>query len=181
MKFWLFYRRVEAKIHKNLHTLCCPGSIFRPRHRAKRGFSCAPLKYYCYTDLQSGMLSCTQGPKFNSIHYPFSIWLQVQRVRDGANQCIQEFKANLQLTTSQVEKFVGEKETALTLLDDTHIAGEFLKSRTHPTEVIRKFNKMTAEINERLADESLEQTHKIYPVFLNKGVSLFSEYFPEKI
>ena len=127
------------------------------------------------------MLSCTHGPKFNSIHYPFSICLQVQRVRDGANQCIQEFKANLQLTTSQVEEFVGEKETALTLLDDTHIAGEFLKSRTHPTEVIRKFNKMTAEINERLADESLEQTHKIYPVFLNKGVLLFNEEFLENL
>ena len=100
------------------------------------------------------------------LHYPS---IQIQKVREAATQCSETFMENLEQNRKEVGKFVDGMEKALETVDITLKAGDSLLTRTHATEVVDRFNSMTAEINERLAEDTVEQIHEICPVFLSKG------------
>ena len=95
--------------------------------------------------------------------------MQIQKVREAAKQCSETFIENLEQNRKEVGKFVDGMEKALEMVDITLKAGDALQTQTHATEVVNRFNSMTAEINDRLAADNVEQIHEICPVFLSKG------------
>ena len=96
-------------------------------------------------------------------------FIQVKKVEDETDQIAIEFGKNLGQTRDVAEKFIGDVEMALTLLDDTLTAGVYLRDKTHDTEVLERFHTVTAEINNRLTDNTVEQTQEIQPVSLCIG------------
>ena len=96
-------------------------------------------------------------------------FLQMDKVKYEADKVFEEFTENLQQCTEGAEEFIGGIEMALTLVDDTLAAGFYLRDKSHDTEVLQRFHSVTAEINNRLTDNTMEQTHVIQPVSLCKG------------
>ena len=93
----------------------------------------------------------------------------MDKVKYEADKVFKEFTENLQQRTEVAEEFICGVEMALTLLDDTLAAGFYLRDKSHDIEVLQRFNSVTAEINTRLTDHTVEQTHVIQPVSLCKG------------
>ena len=93
----------------------------------------------------------------------------MNKVKYEADKVTKEFAENLQQRTEGAEEFICGVEMALTLLDDTLAAGFYLRDKSHDIEVLQRFNSVTAEINTRLTDHTVEQTHVIGPVLLCKG------------
>ena len=94
-------------------------------------------------------------------------FIQVKKVEDETDQIAIEFGKNLGRNRDVAEKFIGDVEMALTLLDDALIAGYYLRDKTHDTEVLERFHTVTAEINNRLTDNIMAQTQEITPVSLS--------------
>ena len=93
----------------------------------------------------------------------------MDKVKYEADKVFKEFTENLQQCTEGAEEFIGGIEMALTLVEDTLAAGFYLRDKSNDTEVLQRFHSITAEINDRLTDHTMEQTHVIQPVSLCKG------------
>ena len=123
----------------------------------------------CYSSFNPGHFPCNN---YCNLVFEECLWvffIQVKKVEDETDQIAIEFGKNLGQNRDVAEKFIGDVEMALTLLDDALIAGYYLRDKTHDTEVLERFHTVTAEINNRLTDNTVEQTQEIQPVSLCIG------------